>query len=1194
MTIRDVLHGGGEMGALMRSIDWSKTAVGPVDSWPQSLRTALSILLDTGFPMYIAWGPEFTQFYNDGYRPILGTTKHPSAMGASTRDTFAEIWHIIGPMFEGVMRGVATNVHDFLLPLDRHGFAEECYFIFSYSPIRQENGEVGGVLVTVTETTQRVLGERRLKTSQALAARTRDARAVTDACAIAADVLAEDRADIPFASIYLVAPDGSLVLERSSGEPADGPMLDLPIVAKGLGTPIGRFVAGLSPRLMLDEAYRDYLALVASQIGTAIESARALEEAQARADALAELDRAKTAFFNNVSHEFRTPLTLLLGPTAQALGSPAGTLAGDDLEIVHRNGLRLLKLVNTLLDFSRLEAGRVQATFAPTDLAAVTADLASAFRSATERAGLDLVVECPPLPEPVYVDRDLWEKVVLNLVSNAFKFTSAGSIHVGIAWRGSHAELTVRDTGIGIPPGELDRVFERFHRVERVQARTHEGSGIGLSLVRELVHMHGGTIRVESEPGRGSTFIVTIPAGNAHLPAERVGAAADSADTVGAATPYVQEALRWLPSSKAPQHESGSHPASAQPASGHEARVLVADDNADMRDYVERLLADRWTVEAVADGAQALEAVRRAPPDAIVADVMMPGMDGFELLRALRGDPQLRTIPVLLLSARAGEEARIDGLDAGADDYLVKPFVARELVARVQALIVRGQVRSVEEAHAVRLASIFQHAPVGVAIMRGPEHTFEFANDAYLDLVGRRPILGQAVHDALPELEGQGIYELLDTVYASGQPYIGRSLPLLVDRGGAQPEEMVFDFVYQPLIDGGRVTGTAAVCFDVSELVRAREAAESASRAKDEFLAMLGHELRNPLAPILTALQLMRLRGLTGADKERTIIERQVRHVVGLVDDLLDISRITRGTVQLRQEHVDLADLVGRSIEMTAPAIEERRHNVKVDVPSGLTVTGDPARLAQIFANLLSNAAKYTDPGGVIRVAGAREGDEVAISVFDNGSGIEPSMLPRIFDLFTQERQNIDRSAGGLGIGLAIVQSLVKAHGGTVSVASEGRGSGSTFTVRLPFAVTPAATRPVETPAAAVREGRRVLVVDDNRDAAEVLADSLRAMGHTVRRAHDGPDALEVLDGFLPDVVLLDLGLPVMDGFELAARLRADDRFAGVGLFAVTGYGQQTDRQRTEAAGFNVHLVKPVDVQAVDAAIRAWRAETTA
>jgi signal transduction histidine kinase/CheY-like chemotaxis protein len=1177
--------------------------------------------------MYIAWGPEFTQFYNDGYRPILGSTKHPSAMGASTRETFAEIWDIIGPMFAGVMQGTPTTVVDFMLPLDRHGFTEECYFIFSYSPIRQENGAVGGVLVTVTETTQRVLGERRLKTTQALAARTRDAKTVHDACVTSGTVLDESAADVPFALIYLLDTNGDAVLEAcagvnpaagvparialSRGEAAPWPCADvlrtgdavvvdsaavcigpaagarramvLPIVEHGLGGAVGVLVAGLSPRLILDDGYRDFLNMVAAQIGTAVASARALEEAQARATALAELDRAKTAFFSNVSHEFRTPLTLLLGPTEEAVAS-SGKLDGADLETVYRNAQRLLKLVNTLLDFSRIEAGRVQASFEPTDLAAVTADLASAFRSAVERAGLSLVVDCAPLPEPVYVDREMWEKVVLNLISNAFKFTLAGTIRVSLASRGARAELAVADTGVGIAPEDLPRVFERFHRVERARARTHEGSGIGLSLVRELVAMHGGTVSVESAVGEGTTFTVSLPIGTAHLPPERIGSARAAASTATGASPYVHEALRWLPTPASPAAQAASGSVARDPA---DARILVADDNADMREYIGRLLGERWTIDAVADGAAALASARQIRPDVVVADVMMPGIDGFELLRALREDEHTRSVPVILVSARAGEEARVEGLQAGADDYLVKPFSARELIARVQAQVLRAKVRSVEEAHALRLASIFDHAPVGVAILRGPSHIFEYINQAYAAMIGRRAVRERPVREALPELAGQGLYELLDQVFASAQPHVGRSVRVMVDKGRSEPEETFFDFVYQPLFEGDRVSGIAVVCFEVTELAKARRDAEAANRAKDEFLAMLGHELRNPLAPILTALQLMNLRGFTGAERERSIIERQAKHVVGLVDDLLDVSRITRGKVQLKREYLDTADVIARAIEMTSPVIEERRHALVVDVPRGLATDGDAARLAQVFANLLTNAAKYTDPQGTIRVSAAREGPDVVVRVSDTGSGIAPETLPHIFDLFVQERPDSHRQQGGLGIGLAIVRSLVEAHGGTVTVTSAGKGAGATFIVRLPVAhrrqEAPASPRPTVAPPD-VRGN--VLLVDDNQNAAELLAESLRALGYTVDVAFDGPSALNIVATRVPDVAVLDLGLPVMDGFELAERLRTDCGLDQLRLIALTGYAQEVDRKRTASAGFQRHLVKPVDVHALDEMLR--------
>jgi signal transduction histidine kinase/DNA-binding response OmpR family regulator len=586
------------------------------------------------------------------------------------------------------------------------------------------------------------------------------------------------------------------------------------------------------------------------------------------------------------------------------------------------------------------------------------------------------------------------------------------------------------------------------------------------------------------------------------------------------------------------------------------------------------------------------DAIERQRPDLIISDIMMPALDGIELVRRVRSDERTRGIPVILLSARAGEESRIDGLHAGADDYLVKPFSARELIARVEAQVVRAKIRSVEEEHALRLAGVFAHAPVGVAILRGADHVFEYANEKYLDLVGRRAVSGKAIREALPEVEEQGIVELLDGVYESGQPYVGRSYRLLLQHPEDGPQECFFDFVYQPLFEAdSRVSGIAVVAFEVTELARARREAEAGSRAKDEFLAMLGHELRNPLAPILTALQLMRLRGVEGAERERMVIERQVKHVVSLVDDLLDVSRIARGKVQLKRERLDLSDTVAKALEMTSPALEERRHRLNVHVPRGLVVLGDPGRMAQVLANLLSNAAKYTDAEGHIEVTGRVEGPAAVVTVADDGVGIAPEMLPHVFDLFAQERQAIDRSQGGLGLGLAIVRSLVEAHGGHVSVRSGGKGKGTEFTIALPLAMGDAEEPAAAPPPAGAAEAAscRVLIVDDNPDAAELLGESLRALGHATYVAYDGPSAIEAADVFLPEVALLDLGLPVMDGFELAQRLRADERFASTRLVAITGYGTEADRARTRAAGFDAHMVKPIDVERVDAFIRAGR-----
>jgi PAS domain S-box-containing protein len=504
--------------------------------------------------------------------------------------------------------------------------------------------------------------------------------------------------------------------------------------------------------LLLDDNYRGFLDLVAGQVATAIANARDYEEERRRAESLAELDRAKTTFFSNVSHEFRTPLTLMLGPVEELLSRSHTDLAPaakGQLEVVNRNGLRLLRLVNTMLDFSRIEAGRVQAVFDSTDLGTFTAELASVFRAATERAGLNLKVDCSKLPEPVYVDREMWEKIVLNLVSNAFKFTFEGEIEVKLRADSSNAVLTVRDTGVGIPAEEMPRLFERFHRVQNIRSRTHEGSGIGLSLVLELVKIHGGSIRAESKLGAGTTFFITVPLGNKHLPPDHLGGARNLASTALGAAPFVEEALRWLPK-PAPAEErmqpvlynevmSIPSPSGEMQYVTGRPLIIIADDNADMRHYLAQLLSERYNVQTVPDGQVALTAARERHPDLVLSDVMMPILDGFGLVRELRADTELKTIPIILLSARAGEESRVEGLQQGADDYLIKPFSARELIARVGAHLEMArtrreaaeQIRQSEE----RLRVTYEHAPVGICEI-DLEGRFINVNPRFCDITG--------------------------------------------------------------------------------------------------------------------------------------------------------------------------------------------------------------------------------------------------------------------------------------------------------------------------------------------------------------------------------------------------------------------------------------------------------------------------
>jgi len=738
------------MDRLIAAHDWSRTPLGPVAQWSPSLRQMVGFMLMSRFPLLLWWGPHYISLYNDAYRPVLGA-KHPWALGRTVCECWREVWSVLKPLIDTPFQGgPATWMDDLALEINRHGFLEEAHFTVAYSPVPDDTAPqgIGGVMATVHEITDKIVGERRIAALRDLRARAGAGRTAEEVCARAAAALRGYARDLPFVLFYLVDESGARArLAGTAGiepgavaappevslSPADGatapwplarawrlaapvpvegladrlssvppgPWADppraaliLPIRSNASHRPAGLMVVGISSRLTLDEPYRGFLELVAAQVSTALSNATAYEAERRRAEALVELDRAKTVFFTNVSHEFRTPLTLLMAPLEEAVGrAPAGTRERQDLTIAHRNALRLLKLVNALLDFSRVEAGRARASRQATDLARFTAELASSFRSACEMAGLTLTVDCPPLAEPVYVDRDMWEKIVLNLLSNAFKFTFEGGIEVRMRAVGGHAELVVSDSGVGVPRDEMPRLFERFHRIAGQRSRSHEGSGIGLTLVRQLVILNGGTISASSRVGRGTRFIVRIPLGTAQLPQAPPDAGPAPVPTAVRADAYVQEALRWLPDGASRPLDAARAAGDGLPRPPAGAHVLLADDNADMRAYVRRLLETVCAVEAVADGHAALEAVRTRCPDLVLADVMMPGLDGLELLRAIREDPAIRDTPVILLSARAGDEARVEGLAAGADDYLVKPFSTRELVARVEANLKLARVR---------------------------------------------------------------------------------------------------------------------------------------------------------------------------------------------------------------------------------------------------------------------------------------------------------------------------------------------------------------------------------------------------------------------------------------------------------------------------------------------------------------------
>ncbi len=1013
------LTGGGEMGERIRGFNWGSTPLGPLETWPGSLRNAVSILLRSPFPMTIIWGRSFIFLYNDALIPIAGD-KHPKALGKPAFENYPEIWPIVGPMLENVLiTGKANSSEDSLLVMDRKGYLEETYETFSYIPILLESGVVGGSFEVSIPTTDRVIGERRLRTLRDLALIGAQTTSLDEVCRRACEVLGKNPSDIPFALVYslddartratLVAFAGiepglsaspvSVDLKRDADGLAHWPLasaaagstvlindleakfrnlpggawpaspqsaLIFPLVPSGHPLPTRILVVAVSPRKALDTQYRTFFDLIASQISGIFADVLAHELEHRRAETLAALDRAKTAFFSNVSHEFRTPLTLILCALEDVLSRSSSSLCEVDCERVHlalRNGMRLQKLVNRLLDFSRIEANRMEADFELADLSGLTSEIASVFRSVIEDAGLGFSVHCPPLPGPAYVDGEMWEKVVLNLLSNAFKYTLDGEIEVLLGQFGQTIELSVRDTGVGIPESELPHIFERFHRVAGVQGRAIEGTGIGLALVHELVKMHGGSIRVESTYHKGSTFTVAIPVGREHLPGNRVRASRPPG-MVANPQAYLEEALSWV---------RKPNPAKP-PVTVSARRVLVVDDNADMRDYIASLLSADYEVVTVADGREAFVEALRSPPALVVADVMMPHLGGFELLAALRAEAKTQAIPVLLLSARAGEEDKIEGLAKGAEDYLTKPFSARELRARVASQIELAQFRH-ELRHRTEtalMASILESLRNKVAVIDGEGIIIGLnrywlnpgaRNDAplqsavevgvnYLDVCRKASATQEDLRESLTGILSvlNGSQDLFELEYTRPHTHQQQWFRMTVtELAGSQGGAVIshLDITQQKLAELDRQRTR-------EELARMNRAIEMG-----KMVASLTHELAQPLAAILSNAQAASrlaacpnpdlaeiqsaLADIASADRRARAVMDNVRamlkertlapHRVNLNAIVEDVARLVRGTAHLRGVHL-------------RPILW----------PYAVLVEGDEIPLQQVLLNLVNNA----------------------------------------------------------------------------------------------------------------------------------------------------------------------------------------------------------------------------------------------
>ncbi len=1128
------------MGRLIRSMDWSKSPLGPIESWPQSLRAVASLCVSSNFPMALIWGPERVQLYNDGYWPICGG-KHPHSMGQDFAECWASPWPVIKEAFYRALAGEASYLENQRMFLDRNGYLEETFFTFSFSPVRDETGGVGGLFHPVTEQTGKMLSERRMRTLRDLATRLGQAKAIAEVFPLASDIMAGYDLDLPFVLFYQLdsndntaslvtqaglPPDTALspphvclskiAAEMDSEAPASWPLAEvvrtgaavqvddlekrfgsfacgpypespktalmLPLSTAGSGHPSIVLIAGVSSRLPLDDVYRGFYDLLAATLAAAIANAQSYEEAQKRAEALAEIDRAKTAFFNNVSHEFRTPLTLMLGPLEDLLNDPSlpPEARHEQLSIAHRNALRLKKLVNTLLDFSRLEAGRVQASYQPTDLAVLTEELASMFRSAVEQAGLTLTVDCTPHRQSVYVDHDMWEKILLNLLSNAFKHTFEGEIEVTLRERDTDIVLQVRDTGVGIPETEVSHLFERFHRVAHAQSRTHEGTGIGLALVSELVKLHGGTIALESVVDQGSVFTIVIPTGCAHLPIGHIATQpvqSDLASTALDAQHFVEEAVRWLPSemsipaTSAPLHPN-PHDVWIRP-DGKRVRILLADDNADMREYVSRLLNTHCDVEAVPNGEAALEAAYLQPPDLILSDIMMPRMDGFQLLSILRQDPTLKTTPVILLSARAGEEARVEGLQAGANDYLVKPFNAPELLARIQSnLNLELQqalylLRESEERFRLLVSGVRDYA----IFMLDPNGYITTWNE------GAKRIKGYASQ----EIIGQH-FSIFYPPEAIEKNIPDDELKLALKEGRFEDEGWRFrkdgsslwaNVIITPMWNShGQLIGFSKVTRDLTqrkqleEQLRSRtHRLETVNKELEAFSYSVSHDLRAPLRTIDGFSQALMedCEDTLDADAKRYLhwIREGAQRMAQLIDGMLNLSRLTRGDLQ--KQPVDLSALV-REITQDLQGQDSAQNparTVQFIIQEDLTAQADKRLIQAVLQNLLGNAWKYTSHHPTARIEfgvtqqddrqGGNQDNRTIYFIRDDGAGFDMRYAGKLFGLF-QRLHDSDEFQGN-GIGLATVQRIIHRHGGEIWAESEVE-KGATFYFTLEGSIT--------------------------------------------------------------------------------------------------------------------------------------------
>ena len=1199
------LAGGGEMGSLIRSMDWSGTSLGPVAGWPQSLRTTISICLASDLPICVIWGPGLVQLYNDAYRVLCGD-KHPRSMGQNFPECWKEAWPVIGVAHDAAWAGDKAILETQPIFLERHGFLEECFFTFSFSPIRDETGRVGGLFHPVIETTAQMFAQRGTRALRDLTDQTSKAKSVTDVLALSAQTPAEYALDLP-------VQNDPLVPAAPPQRPADARPL---VLVADDNVDMRRYIVDLLGEHYRTEAVPDGEAALAAALAQTPDLILAnLVMPRLDGHGLLQALRADPATRG-------VPVILLAACTGDKSRIEGLQAGADDCLVKPFSARELLACVAVHLRMARmrreaseaLRAGEAhhRLLFELTADGIVLADATGRYvdvnAAACKMLGYSreevLARTIPDMLEP-----DEWSRIAPEIARCAdgqtlrseWRFRRKdGSVFVG--------EITGSQLAEGRVQGILRDITER-----RAVEAAHRASEAQIRSILESIT--DGFFALDRD--WCITYINT--AGERFLnrtPGDLIGKSLwkEFSGTVGS---EFERVYRRVVAGQKAESFTAYYPNFER---WYEVNAYPATDGltAYFRDVTDRRRVDQER--------QQFAALIDASPDFIgVAGLDQRGVYVNRAGMALTGlkPDQLANISVLDFFPESERDrilAVINRSEAGKDVFVDTYF---QHLQTGQLIPVSWSFLKLRDAggNVNGYATVTRDLTERIKaedLLRASEERRRLALDAaelgmwYVDPATRATKTDARYRAIFGTTEEWTDYlQAVAVIHPDDQPAVLKAVAAATRLEDPTPYAMEYRIVHpdgslrwvyargrSTIVGAGptrRVASFDGTVADITDRKRTEEEREqlvarlrAQDQRKNEFLATLAHELRNPLAPIRNGLQWMKLAGNDSAavEQARAMMERQVGHMVRLIDDLLDLSRISQGQLQLRRERVELAVVMRNAVETSQPLIEQMGHALSLVMPTvPIYLDGDMTRLAQVISNLLNNAAKYTERGGSIRLCAEQLGSEIVVIVEDNGVGIPAHMLSDIFDIFTQVDRSLELSKGGLGIGLSLVQRLVEMHGGSVQARSEGPGRGSAFIVRLPVALSLAGDRPGEgeVQPAGVPLRRRILVVDDNRDAADSLAALLTIMGNETKTAYDGLEALEQAAAFRPDVTLLDIGMPQLNGYEVCRRLRQQAWGKNMVLLALTGWGQEADQQRSLAAGFDAHLVKPVLPAALEA-----------